>query len=932
MKVRQDRQEQAPIIRTPEHRLRVFLSSTLKELAAEREAARQAVVTLRLIPVMFEAGARSHPSHELYRAYLSQSHLFIGIYWQSYGWVPEGEKISGLEDEFLLSADLPRLIYIKDPKAEREPALKDMLIRIKSEDTISYKYFSIAEELKELVENDLALLLTEHFEMARADESASAELSDHPLSNIPTPRNPLLGREKELALAQELLKREDVGLVTLIGPGGTGKSRLGLQIALNMLDHFQAGVYLIRLTQIRDPELVIPTIAETLDIREANGGKQLIDTLRNNLQGKQMLLLIDNFEQVVEAAPHIANLMEACPSIKFIITSRMPLHVRSEKELFVPPLAMPELKQLPDLQNLLQYAAVSLFVQRARDLKPDFNITSENASAVAEICHRLDGLPLAIELAAARIKLLTPQELLARLKYRFDILRGGRDMPERQQTLRSAIDWSYDLLEDSAKAVFRRLSIFVGGWTLEAAEAVCALDPDDRLQIIDSLEVLIDNNLVTHSQDTDTLSRFGMLDTIHEYAYELLENSGELEQVRLGHAQYYLDFVMRIEPLIRSAERIHWTMRLNQEFDNVRFILNWISFTGSHAEIGQLITIQLGALWLTSGHLTEGRKWSSRLLEHIDSSTPDSLRAGMLWVSGGLAWAQGEREYAEANLDESVNLARKINDERLLANALLGRGLVADTVGDLESAKSMYEESYALHMKSKDLWGATLALSWLGVIAHLENNAERATQLLDQALSMAREQGDPWAMTGPLMTIGLRSILTNQLDTAYSTYLEAKTRALKLSDKWNLSWVLSGLGCITLLQGQIDQARAYFLDDLSLAREIDNPGALVIALVGAGAVIASRFKNMSEARQQYQADLMMAAKFCGVVKPIVTGTRPFLWYAWGEVYQRIVSNIRSQVDEAQWEKAIAQGRSMLLPQAVALAIQELKNPIMGTVQ
>ncbi|HXD12511.1 MAG TPA: DUF4062 domain-containing protein [Anaerolineales bacterium] len=635
MKVRHDRQEQARIIRTPEHRLRVFLSSTLKELAAEREAARQAVVNLRLIPVMFEAGARSHPSHELYRAYLSQSQLFIGIYWQSYGWVPEGEKISGLEDEFLLSADIPRLIYIKDAKAEREPALKNMLARLKSEDTISYKYFSTADELKELIENDLALLLTEHFEMVRASELPSAELNRQPLSNIPTPRNPLLGREKELALAQELLKREDVGLVTLIGPGGTGKSRLGLQVALNMLDHFQAGVYLVRLTPIRDPELVIPTIAETLDIREANGGKQLIDTLRNNLQGKQMLLLIDNFEQVVEAAPQIAELMEACPSLKFIITSRMPLHVRSEKELFVPPLAMPELKQLPDLQQLSQYPAVTLFIQRARDLKPDFNITAENASAVAEICYRLDGLPLAIELAAARIKLLTPQELLARLKYRFDILRAGRDMPERQQTLRSAINWSYDLLDDSAKAVFRRLSVFVGGWTLEAAEAICGLGGGNGSQVIDAFEALIDNNLLTHTHDTDTISRFGMLDTIHEYAYELLEASGELEQVRLGHAQYYLDFVQRVEPLIRSAERVHWTMRFNQEFDNIRYILEWNSSTGSHAEIGQLITIQLGALWLTSGHLTEGRKWSSRLLEHIDHQPEPRFAQGCYGFPGG---------------------------------------------------------------------------------------------------------------------------------------------------------------------------------------------------------------------------------------------------------------------------------------------------------
>ncbi len=446
-------QKDKPVIRTPDYRLRVFISSTLKELAEEREATRQAIINLRLVPVMFESGARSHPSHELYRSYLSQSHIFIGIYWQSYGWVPEGEHISGLEDELLLSSNIPRLIYIKDPKVEREPALKKMLAHIKGEDTISYKYFLNANELRELVENDLALLLTEQFETAPS-RHAPDEKHDHP-TNVPIPRNPLIGREQELAFAKEMLLRQDVGLITLIGPGGTGKSRLGLQIALDMRADFEDGVYLVRLTPVRDPDLVVSTIADTLGIRETNDVSSLLGKLKDYLRDKEMLLLLDNFEQVLEAAPKIVELMETCPKLRLIVTSRAALRVRGEKELFVPPLAVPLLHGYIDLQNTSQYTAVELFIQRARSIKPDFAVTNENAPAIAEICHRLDGLPLAIELAAARIKMMTPSELLSRLEHRFDILRGGvRELPQRQQTLRGAIDWSYELLGDSTKKLF----------------------------------------------------------------------------------------------------------------------------------------------------------------------------------------------------------------------------------------------------------------------------------------------------------------------------------------------------------------------------------------------------------------------------------------------------------------------------------------------
>lgn len=544
MENKHDPKDRPIVIRTPDHRLRVFVSSTLKELAEEREAVRQAILRLHLAPVMFESGARPHPSHELYQAYLVQSHVFIGIYWQSYGWISPGMQISGLEEEYNLSADMPRLIYIKDPAPNREPVLTDMLSRIQNENTVAFKFFTTPDELEELVENDLALMLTEHFETARSDEQVPIESTHHPLTDVPMPRNPLIGREHELAGACDLLTRDDVGLVTLTGAGGAGKSRLGIHIALHLRDHFKDGVYLVKLEPISDPNLVIPTIAETLGIRETPGGQPLAEMLKDYLRDKQILLLLDNFEQIVAAAPKIAELMETCPQVKFVVTSRAPLHLRSEKEFAVPPLAAPVLKQVPDLCCLSQYTAVELFVQRAQSIKSDFKVTNENAPAVAEICHRLDGLPLAIELAAARTRLLNPQALLTRLEHRFDVLRGGtRDLPERQRTLRGAIDWSYDLLDDTAKALFKRLSIFDDGWTLEAAEAICNLEGDLGPSVLEAIESLIDNSLLTQTQDTEGQIHFGMLSTIRDYANERLMESGEADHLRRRHAEYGLDFV-----------------------------------------------------------------------------------------------------------------------------------------------------------------------------------------------------------------------------------------------------------------------------------------------------------------------------------------------------------------------------------------------------
>ena len=513
------------LIRTPDQRVRVFVSSALQELAAERRAVRDAITELRLVPVMFELGARPHPPQNVYQAYLAQSQVFVGIYWQSYGWVAPGEQMSGLEDEYRLSAGMPRLIYVKSPAPDREPRLAEMLNRIKDSGDVSYQRFSDPEELQSLVQNDLAVLLSERFEMAHA---GAGQAQEAPASALPAPATPLVGREREAEAVSELVLREGVRLVTLTGPGGVGKSRLALEVAGRLRPSFADGVRFDDLAPVQRADLVAAAIAAGLGLRTSGG--PLIADVKAYLRPRRLVLLLDNFEQVTVAAPLVAELLAAAAGLVVLVTSRTVLRLSGEHEFPVAPLPAPPAGTAggPQLADLRQYPAVRLFVERAHAAAPGFELTSENAEAVAEICRRMDGLPLAIELAAARSRLLPPQALLARLDDRMSLLtEGARDLPERQRTLRNTLDWSFGLLSPAGQALFSRLGVFPGTFDLEAAEAVGGADgsapagQDQAGEIIDTLASLVNASLVRET-DQAGQPRFWLLGTIRYYSRDRL--------------------------------------------------------------------------------------------------------------------------------------------------------------------------------------------------------------------------------------------------------------------------------------------------------------------------------------------------------------------------------------------------------------------------
>jgi predicted ATPase/serine/threonine protein kinase len=630
-------------------------------------------------------------------------------------------------------------------------------------------------------------------------------------SNLPPQRTAFVGREKELAAAKNLLLRQQVRLVTVTGPGGIGKTRLVLQLASDMADFFPDGIYFAALAAVRDPGLVASVIAQALGVRES-GERAPLEALKERLQNSPpstMLLLLDNFEHLVTAAPVVAELLSFGPSLKILVTSRAALHIYGEHEFPVPPLAVPEdSRSLSSLEVLAQYSAVALFLQRATAVKPDFEITEENAPAVAEICARLDGLPLAIELAAARIKLLSPSAMRTRLASRLQLLTGGaRDLPTRQQTLRGAIDWSYDLLNPAEQKLFRRLSAFVGGCTLEAIEAVCDTKSDLSLDLLEGMASMVDKSLMQQVEHEQGESRFIMLETIREYGLEKLTASGEEVMTKRSHAAYCL--VLAEECAAEGgAQNAQSLDRFEIEHDNFRAALDWLVQSGE-AEWGLRLGAALFRFWETGEYLSEGRDWLSKLLKVKGAAAATKPRARALFAAGVLIGEQGDYASAGALIEESLEISRKLEDKQGVAVSLNALAVHARDRGDIVLSRSLLEQSLALWREAKDRVAVARSLSNLANVLKLQGDSARARSLYEECLSIFRELGDRTGVAWSLNHQG--DVTRDQGDTAAARLLYQQSLASfrELGDLWGVAGCLADLG--NLARDQRDYCRAHSL-------------------------------------------------------------------------------------------------------------------------
>jgi predicted ATPase len=766
-------------IRTPDQRLRVFVSSTLEELAAERGAARAAIEQLRLTPVMFESGARAHPPQAVYRAYLEQSDIFLGIYWQRYGWVGPGMTISGLEDELRLAADMPRLLYVKVPGPGIEPGLLRMLDEITAEGVASYKKFTDASELRELVAGDLATMLTERF-------GAPDRGGRWPV--IPSPVTALVGRDTDIAEVTRMLAAPEGRLVVLTGAGGAGKTRLALAVAERTRRQWADGAAFVDLSPVSEPRLVPDVIASALGI-VGQGRERPLDTLKRVLAERDMLLVLDNFEQVLDAAPVLADLLKSVPGLRVLVTSRVVLRVRGEQEWRVEPLGVPPPGST--LAVLAEVPAVRLFVDRVRDVQPGFALTSQNAAAVAEVCRRLDGLPLALELAAASMRLLTPDQMLTRLPGQLERPGALADLPDRQQTLTSTIQWSYDLLPAPAQRMLARLSVFDAPFTAGGAEAVASPDACDPVA---DLSTLLDHSVVSPAERADEQRAFRLLDPIRRFATAQLTDPGET----LGRLEGYLLGVLDAAGAQYGSQDMR---RLDNEQPNLRAVLSWI--TRDQRPPDKLIR-SLDDVWvwlLVRGHLRQSSAlWQQivPLLTQQPSNGGDPMARAWLLVAG---WTnQGEFAKAIDVVDEVAPDARRAEKPSRTALLLMARGVArVDTAHD--QARADFAEALAVARAAGDPLVLGYVLAHYGALLCLDGDLDQARALHEETLTIARSIGDENLRAEAHYVLAVDAVAAGDAGSA-ATHLAAAVRDYQNLDHFEgLTRCLAALSALALERG-----------------------------------------------------------------------------------------------------------------------------------
>jgi len=651
-------------------------------------------------------------------------------------------------------------------------------------------------------------------------------------SNLPIQLSSFIGRERELGQVKRLLASSR--LVTLIGAGGCGKTRLAIEAAAAVGPEIPDGVWLVGLGALSDSNLVANTVASALDLGEESD-RPMPDQLTDYLRTKNLLLLLDNCEHLIAACAQLAELLlQACPKLGILATSREALGIAGESVLGVPPLTVPDPQVVAvegaDLPSvLLAYEGVRLFLDRALTVHPDFQLTNANAAAVAQICYRLDGIPLAIELAAARVKALSVDQIAARLDDRFRLLTGGsRTALPRHQTLQALIDWSHDLLSEAERVLLRRLSVFAGGWTLEAAEAVCAGDGIGTGEILDLLSGLVERSLVLLERRSAE-PRYRMLDTIRQYARLKNLEAGEAEPARTHHLLYFLRLVEEADTGLRGHEQAGWLDRLESEHDNLRAALDWSQASGD-SESGLRLVGGLFRFWLLSGHVEEGRHWLEGMLNRATSTQRTRPRARALQGAGFLAVGHGDLVTGRSRAEESLAISRELNDAEGVAGSLHGLGRAAYFEGDYAAAGSWFEESLAVSRAANYSWGSGQALYRLGMVSLIQGNYPQARLHIEESAAIFRKLGDRWSLSYSLSALGEEAFRRGDYALARSILEESLTAFRELGSKSGIAMSLSELGWLALSQGDYLAARTRLEESLALRQEMGYRVGVAIAL------------------------------------------------------------------------------------------------------
>ncbi|MGH2532943.1 MAG: ATP-binding protein [Thermomicrobiales bacterium] len=656
---------------------------------------------------------------------------------------------------------------------------------------------------------------------ARARGRPSPHETIPPPVSLPLPPTPFVGREDEIATVATLLIEPSLRLLTLTGPGGVGKTRLAIEVAARAGGAFPDGVCFVDLTPLRDASLVLPAIAQSLGMR-TSGNQALAERLAGSIGNKCLLLVLDNVEQVAASAPAIADVLAVCPRLTVLATSREPLRIRAERECFVAPLPLPDVDCLPPMEEIAENPAVGLFVERAKTTHRGFDLTAENARAVAEIVARVDGLPLAIELAAARVKILPPAALLARLEQRLPLLTGGaRDLPIRQQAMRSTIDWSYDLLSPTEQQVFRQLAIFAGGFRFDAAEAVAGGTSNVGAAVFNALGVLVEKNLVQPLTVDEDEPRFGMLETIREYGFERLILANEETATGQRHAAWCLNLAERGEPELMGPDQAAWFSRLEIEHDNLRASLRW-AIALHDGELAARLGGALRRFWNLRGHSDEGRRWLEHALA-LNDTLPPAVRAKALLAVGVIAYRQGDYERA-TTLTQALELYRSLDDTAGVAAALCNLGLVAQAQGEYERATALAEESLALYRAIGDQNRVGNQLENLGLLAYDQGDYEHAGTMLDEALALARALGNQHSAAFSLNNLALVAHAQGDYSRAATLQEEALDLWRMLGNKDGLARCFENLARIAAGRNQQQRVVRLFGAAEALRIQIGAPG------------------------------------------------------------------------------------------------------------